>query len=79
MAAVNKPLQKDPSFWIVAVVLVGAAVASQLYFGIPWFAQRLEQSRLAPRIMPLSPEVSTPVPDAGNAASAKQANSTSAP
>jgi hypothetical protein len=38
MNAVNKPLHKDLSFWIVAVVLVGAASAAQLYYGIPWFS-----------------------------------------
>lgn len=45
----NKPLHKDLSFWIVAVVLVGTASAAQLYFGIPWFSQRLAQARPAPR------------------------------
>ena len=44
-----KPLHKDLSFWIVAVVLVGAASATQLYFGIPWFTQRLVQVQPAPR------------------------------
>lgn len=49
MSDVNKPLHKDLSFWIVAVTLVGAATATQLYFGLPWFSQRLAQSRPAPR------------------------------
>ena len=49
MNAVNKPLHKDLSFWIVAVVLVSAASATQLYYGIPWFNQRLAQARPAPR------------------------------
>jgi len=44
-----KPLHKDLSFWIVAMVLVGAASATQLYFGIPWFTQRLAQVQPAPR------------------------------
>lgn len=51
-AANNKPLHKDPSFWIVAVVLVGAASAAQLYFGVPWFSQRLAQMQPAPRSAP---------------------------
>jgi hypothetical protein len=49
MAAPAKPLHKDLSFWVVAVVLVGAASATQLYFGVPWFSQRLAQARPAPR------------------------------
>ena len=49
MSDVDKPLHKDLSFWIVAVTLVGAATATQLYFGLPWFSQRLAQSRPAPR------------------------------
>jgi uncharacterized protein (TIGR03435 family) len=49
MNAANKPLHKDFSFWIVAVVLVGAASATQLYFGLPWFTQRLAQVQPAPR------------------------------
>lgn len=49
MNATNQPLHKDPSFWIVAVVLVGAASATQLYFGVPWFSQRLAQAQPAPR------------------------------
>lgn len=47
----NKPLHKDISFWIVAVVLVGAASATQLYFGIPWFTQRLAQVQPAPHLV----------------------------
>ena len=52
MKAANKPLHKDLSFWIVAVVLAGAASATQLYFGVPWFSQRLAQARPAPRPAP---------------------------
>src|ERR1035437_6289038 len=44
-----KPLHKDLSFWIVAVVLVGAASAAQLYFGVPRFTQRLALAQPAPR------------------------------
>ncbi len=51
MNAQDKPLHKDPSFWIVAVVLVSAASATQLYYGIPWFTQRLLQAQSAPRSM----------------------------
>ncbi len=47
-----RPLHKDVSFWIVAVVLVGAASAAQLYFGVPWFSQRLALVQPAPRSTP---------------------------
>ena len=48
MKAANKPLHKDLSFWIVAVVLVGATSAAQLYFGVPWFTERLALAQPAP-------------------------------
>jgi len=48
----NKPLHKDLSFWIVAVVLVVAANLTQLYFAVPWFAGKIVQMRHAPRITP---------------------------
>ena len=46
----NKPLHKDPSFWIVAVTLVVAADAAQFHFGSLWFAQKLAQRKPAPRV-----------------------------
>jgi len=52
MSAVNQPIHKDVSFWIVAVTLVGAATAVQLYFGLPWFSQKYAQSQPAPRSKP---------------------------
>ncbi|HEX9045681.1 MAG TPA: hypothetical protein VF988_01530 [Verrucomicrobiae bacterium] len=61
MSAVNKPLHKDLSFWIVAVTLVGAATATQLYFGIPWFADRLAQAQPAPRCLKMPSAQVTPV------------------
>lgn len=45
----SKPLHKDISFWTVAIVLVGAANILQLSHGIPWFKQRLADSKPAPR------------------------------
>jgi uncharacterized protein (TIGR03435 family) len=63
MNAANKPLQKDPSFWIVAVTLVGAATVAQLYFGIPWFTQRLARARPAPRTVQSQPDVARPTLD----------------
>jgi hypothetical protein len=62
MNAADKPLQKDLSFWIVAVVLVGAATAAQLYFGVPWFAQRLAQVRPAPRSLTSAAATTRPPP-----------------
>jgi uncharacterized protein (TIGR03435 family) len=46
----NKPLLKDPSFWIVAVTLVAAADLIQLNFGVPWLQQRAAAVRPAPRM-----------------------------
>ena len=60
MNAANKPLHKDPSFWIVAVTLLGAATVAQLYFGIPWFTQRLALARPAPRTVASQPDVVRP-------------------
>lgn len=48
----NKPLHKDPSFWIVAVVLVVAANVAQFYFGFPWFTEKITAMRPAPRTPP---------------------------
>jgi uncharacterized protein (TIGR03435 family) len=48
----NKPLHKDPSFWIVAVVLVVAADVAQFYFGFPWFTEKIAAMRPAPRTPP---------------------------
>jgi len=45
----SKPLHKDPSFWIVVVTLVGAANLAQIYFGVPWFQEKLRAARPAPR------------------------------
>lgn len=71
--AVDKPLQRDPSFWIVAVVLVGAATALQLYFGVPWFQQRLALVKPAPRSLPVQ-QPSVVVRPAGNLPALKKAN-----
>ena len=46
----NKPLYKDPSFWIVALTLIGAANLAQFYYGVPWLKQRVAASRPAPRM-----------------------------
>lgn len=46
----NKPLLKDPSFWIVVITLVGAVNLAQLYYGLPWLAEKWQASRPAPRI-----------------------------
>lgn len=48
----NKPLHKDPSFWIVAVVLVVAADLTQLRYGVPWFLNKVMQMQSAPRMTP---------------------------
>jgi uncharacterized protein (TIGR03435 family) len=45
----NKPLHKDLSFWIVVVTLVGAADVAQLYFGLPWFKERILAAQPAAR------------------------------
>jgi hypothetical protein len=49
----NKPLHKDPSFWIVAIVALGFANAGQLSLAVPWFKEKLLAMRPAPRT-PLS-------------------------
>ena len=46
----NKPLHKDPSFWIVAITLVGAANVAQINFGVPWLREKVAASRPAPRM-----------------------------
>ena len=46
----NKPLHKDPSFWIVALTLVGAANVAQFNFGIPWLHEKIVASKPAPRM-----------------------------
>jgi uncharacterized protein (TIGR03435 family) len=45
----SKVLHKDLSFWIVIVTLVGAADVPQVYFGFPWFQEKLLASRPALR------------------------------
>jgi uncharacterized protein (TIGR03435 family) len=45
----SKPLHKDLSFWIVVVTLVGAADVAQLYFGLPWFKDKIVAAQPAPR------------------------------
>lgn len=49
-ATANKPLLKDPSFWIVVITLMGAANLAQLYYGLPWFTGKWRESQPAPRI-----------------------------
>ena len=46
----KKPLHKDPSFWIVAITLVGAANVAQFNFGVPWLREKMAAGRPAPRI-----------------------------
>lgn len=50
----NKPLHKDPSFWIVALVSLGFAVWGQWTVGAPWVTARLQE---------MQPAVRMPVPD----------------
>jgi len=45
----SKPLHKDLSFWIVVVTLVGAADVAQLYFGLPWFKDKIISAQPAAR------------------------------
>jgi uncharacterized protein (TIGR03435 family) len=46
----NKPLHKDPSFWIVAIVALGFANVAQLSLALPWFKQKLLAMQPAPRM-----------------------------
>jgi uncharacterized protein (TIGR03435 family) len=46
----SKPLHKDISFWIVVVTLVGAADVAQIYFGLPWFKNRILAAQPAARM-----------------------------
>ena len=55
----NKPLHKDPSFWIVAVVSLGFAVWGQWTVGAPWVTARLKEMKPAER-MPVPDRPSSP-------------------
>ncbi len=48
----SKPLHKDPSFWIVVVVVGVTVNALQIRYGLPWFQRRLAQVQPAPRVQP---------------------------
>lgn len=45
----DKPLHKDLSFWIVAVVALGFANVAQLSIALPWFKAKVVAMRPAPR------------------------------